>query len=159
MLYCASILTCATLMITNLFPPKAFSASLREVTDPKYKPGQVWSYQTRPGEDASTLTVLRVEEAPEKKRIVHIRVDRIQLKNCAGGPGPDTAGHMPFAREALDASVIKVLRTGDVPDYKNGYKEWRQAWDAGKGGFYAITVAAAVNVMQETFTQGLGCAK
>ena len=129
MLYCASILTYATLMITNLFPPKASSANLREVTDPKYKPGQVWSYQTRPGEDASTLTVLRVEEAPEKKRIVHIRVDRIQLKNCAGGPGPDTAGHMPFAREALDASVIKVLRTGDVPDYK----KWLQSVAPGMG--------------------------
>lgn len=61
------------------------NADLKEVSDDKYKPGQVWSYKTRADEHESTLTILRVEQGPEKKRIVHIRVDHVQLTNCTGG--------------------------------------------------------------------------
>ncbi len=34
----------------------------KEVSDEKYKPGQVWSYKTRTNESESTLTILRVEK-------------------------------------------------------------------------------------------------
>jgi hypothetical protein len=40
--------------------------------DPKFKPGQVWSYKTRPGEERSTITILRVESSPKLGMIVHI---------------------------------------------------------------------------------------
>jgi len=156
---CARILPCVFLTIVVLCSAKTPDTKLKEVSDPKYKPGQVWSYKTRSGEEQSTLTILRVEEWTEKKRIVHIRVDRIRLRNCTGGPEPDNVQHMPFAREALDASVIKVIRSGEVPDYRDGYQEWRKAWDARQAGVYTITVAAAVDVMQENFRQGLGCSK
>jgi hypothetical protein len=132
---------------------------LKEVSDEKYKPGQVWSYKTRTNESESTLTILRVEKIDGKKSIVHIRVDRIVLKNCSGGPEPEQLPHMPFSREAIDASVLKVLRTGQVPDFHEGYSEWRSAWDSGKAGFYTITVAQALDVSHATFNQGLGCSK
>src|SRR5215471_15716123 len=127
---------CLGLIIAALCWPKSFDTKLKEVSDPKYKPGQVWTYTTRPGEEQSTLTILRVEELSDKKRIVHIRVDHIRLKNCTGGPEPDNVQHMPFVRYALDASVIKLIRSGDVPDYEEGYSEWRNAWDTHKAGFY-----------------------
>ena len=152
MLACAVVATIAMAVYAQ-------DKELNQVKDSKFKPGQVWSYRTRTGEESSTLTILRVEEGPQKKRIIHIRVDHIHLKNCTGGPEPETVEHMPFAREVLEASVIKVLRTGDVPDYHNGYGEWRQAWDAHKAGVYTISVAEAVDVMQETFSHGLGCTK
>ncbi len=132
-------------------------ASLKEVHDEKYKPGQVWSYKTRVNEQESTLTILRLEETPEKKRIVHVRVDHIQLTNCTGGPAPNTFEHMPFAKDALDQSVIKVVRTGAVPDFRSGYSEWRAAWDAGKASYYTISVALALDFGQKTFAQGVGC--
>lgn len=132
---------------------------LKEVNDEKYKPGQVWSYKTRTSESESTVTILRVEEIDGEKRIVHIRVDHIVLKNCSGGPELEQLPHMPFSREAIDASVLKVLRTGEVPDFHEGYSEWRSAWDSGKAGFYTITVAQALDVTQVTFNQGLGCSK
>ena len=133
--------------------------NLKEVSDDKFKPGQVWSYKTRANEEDSSLTILRVEEAREKKRIVHIRVDHIQLTNCTGGPAPDTFEHMPFPKEALDESVLKVVRRGAVPDFHNGYSEWRAGWNAGKAGYYTITVSLALEVAQKTFDQGLGCPK
>jgi hypothetical protein len=134
-------------------------ATLKEVKDDKYKPGQVWSYKTRPGEESSTFTVLRVEEAPQGKRIVHIRIDRIQLKNCTGSPELDKFEHMPFLKESIDASALRVVRTGEVPDYKEGYEEWRQAWDAAKAGFYTITLAQALEATEEALRKGLGCPK
>ena len=108
------------LLFTTICSGKDKGASLREVHDEKYKPGQVWSYKTRSNEQESTLTILRVEETQEKKRIVHIRVDHIQLTDCTGGPAPDTFEHMPFAKDALDESVTKVVRTGAVPDFRGG---------------------------------------
>jgi hypothetical protein len=146
-------LTSALLAIT-----KTSSFKLEEIADPKYKPGQVWRYKTRPGEDSSTVTVLRIESSGDKT-IVHIRVDNIHLRNCLGGPEPDKFEHMPFAREALDQSVSKLLKSVDVPEYKEGYTEWRNAWEAGKAGFYTVSVAKALDVAQATFDQGLGCPK
>jgi hypothetical protein len=137
----------------------AAKGNLKTVSDEKYKPGQVWSYKTRTDEQGSTLTILRVEEGVDKKRIVHIRVDRIHLRNCRGGPEPESFEHMPFSREALDLSTIKTVSIGPVPDFKNGYTEWRSAWDAGQAGYYTITVAEAIEVAQKNFSHGLGCSE
>jgi hypothetical protein len=131
--------------------------TLKEVQDTKYKPGQVWSYKARPDEQKSTITILRVDETPKAKRIVHIRVDHVQLTNCQGGNAPNTFEHMPFAKEALDQSVLKVVRTSKVPDFENGYAAWRAGWDAKKAGYYTIPVAEALDVAQKTFNQGIGC--
>jgi hypothetical protein len=145
-------------LIVGLTAIGAAKGNLKTVTDEKYKSGQVWSYKTRPGEQGSTLTILRIEEA-DKKRIVHIRVDHIHLKNCLGGPEPESFEHMPFSREALDLSAIKTVGTVAVPDFKNGYSQWRSAWDAGQAGYYTITVAEAIEVAQKNFTHGLGCSE
>ena len=144
---------------------KIEKTDLKEVNDDKYKPGQVWRYKTRPGEETSTITVLRVDEAmlrvnddaPQSKRIVHIHVDGIQLKNCHGGNAPERVEHMPFAKESLDASVIELVGKSRIPGYKNGYTEWRLGWEAGKAGFYTITVSQSIDVMQHTFSKGIGC--
>jgi hypothetical protein len=130
---------------------------LKEVEDTKYKPGQVWSYKTRPGEDTSTLTILRVDEISGGQRIVHIRVDGIRLKNCTGGREPDTVQHMPFAKEFIDASVTEVFWKVPVPSFADGYAQWRKGWEAGKAGYYTIPVSEAVQVMQKTFSSELGC--
>lgn len=131
--------------------------TLKEVQDAKYKPGQVWSYRTRPNEQKSTITILRVDEMPNAKRIVHIRVEHVQLTNCRGGNAPNTFEHMPFAKQALDQSVLKVVRTDKVPDFENGYADWRAAWDAKRAGYYTISVAGALDIAQRNFNEGIGC--
>jgi hypothetical protein len=145
------------ILFTMICAGKDKGASLKVLHDEKYKPGQVWTYKTRANEQESTLTILRVEEMPDKKRIVHIRVDHIPLTNCTGGRAPDTFEHMPFSKEALNESVIEVVRTGTVPDFRSGYSEWRAAWDAGNAGYYTISVALALEVGQKTFDHGVGC--
>jgi hypothetical protein len=123
------------------------------VKDKKYQPGQVWQYKTRQGEEHSRITVLRVERLPKVGVIVHVRVNRIGLRNCAGGPEPDNFQHMPFTKDALDRSVTKLEKGSvDIPDL-SGYEQWR----ADCGGVYTITVAEAIKAAEYTFNKGLGC--
>jgi hypothetical protein len=121
--------------------------------DSKFHPGQVWQYSTRAHEKGSTLTILKVESLPKLGVIIHVRVDKVRLRNCTGGPEPDNFQHMPFARGAIERSVTKLVREGDVPEFQDGYSEWRKAC----GGVYTITVADAVKVAEETFRKNLGC--
>jgi len=124
------------------------------VSDSKFRPGQIWQYKTRSGEGQSFLTILRVESLPKVGTIIHIRVDKVRLRNCTGGPEPDNFQHMPFTRDAMERSVTKLEREDSkIPDYKDGYSEWHNAC----GGVYTITVAEAVAVGEATFRKGLGC--
>lgn len=125
-------------------------SSLAEVRDPKYSPGQVWAYRTRPGEERSTLTVLRVEPAKRFGTIVHVAVDGLAIRNPnAPGGVIERAAHLPFAKEALDRSVVRPLReSGPLPEYEEGYQQWRRAFDAGEGGIFTITVREAVALFE-----------
>ena len=124
-------------------------------TDPKFSPGQVWSYRTRRGEESSSITVLRVESIPKVGVIVHVRIEGIRLNNCSDGPSPTSIGHAPISREALDRSVTKLLeQRRPLPDFERGYNEWRQAC----GGVYTISVADVVKADEEAFNSGMNCA-
>src|SRR6516165_5292875 len=52
--------------------------TLRDATDEKFKVGDVWEYETRKGEEKSTVTILKVENSPEPGAIVHIAVDKVK---------------------------------------------------------------------------------
>jgi len=132
--------------------------ALKETTDEKFRVGDVWEYQTRKGEKHSRITILRLDESPELGTIVHIGVDKVRLSNCHGGPEPDAVPHMPFARNALKGSVIKKVATDQpLPDYEEGYREWRAAYEQKHAGIYVVSVAEAVSVAEKTFQRGNGC--
>jgi hypothetical protein len=144
-------------MIALLFAivtlPKGFAADKPKcdqpvvVDDPTYKPGQVWSYKTRPGEEDSTITILRVESTPKMGTIVHVRIDKFKLENCKGNKGDSTMDHAPFTKAAIDKSVVKLLRTEkDIPDFDEGYKDWLSHC----GGLYQMTVAGALTATNKT---------
>jgi hypothetical protein len=117
------------------------------VEDPTYKPGQVWSYKTRPGEEASTITILRVESTPKMGVIVHVRIDGFKLENCAGNKGDSAMDHAPFTKAAIDKSVVKLIRTEkEIPDFQEGYKDWLSHC----GGLYQVSVAEALTATNKT---------
>jgi hypothetical protein len=128
-------------------------AEPQSVVDPKYSPGQVWSYKTRPGESSSTVTILRVENLPKVGVIVHVRIDGVRFKNCTGGPAPTSVEHAPFTKASIDESVIRELRaTSRLPEFEAGYKDWL----AHCGGVYTITLADMVEADDATFNAGPG---
>ncbi len=75
----------------------SLAARVRE----RFGAGDVWRYHTRPSEPNSTLTILKIEDVKGVGTVVHIRVDGVRLKNCSGGPEPDSFQHMPFTKESF----------------------------------------------------------
>lgn len=117
----------------------------------EFQSGQTWLYRTRPGEEASRITVCRVESHAELGSIVHVHVDGVAIKN-PGAPGGFSSHvqHMPFSADALRRSVVAAgepRRT--VPDYEEGYDTWRQAFDRGPGGIFTVSVAEGLDFVEQ----------
>lgn len=127
----------------------------KDMVESKYKVGQAWSYRTRPGEERSYFIVVKVERDPKLGNIVHVAVRGLRMKNRHSPDGySDAVNHMPFSEEAIDRSAVKLLKeSADLPDYMEGYRTWREAFDAGRAGIYTITLAEAVKVMETVLNQ------
>ena len=150
----AVILATCVLIPKGLAVDKQPCAQPQSVVDPRYSPGQVWSYRTRPGENSSTVTILHVENLPKLGVIIHVRIDDIQLRNCTGGPAPTTIEHAPFTKAAIDKSVIRELKTiSPIPEFDEGDADWL----AHCGGVYTITLAEMLDVDDVTFNAQFGC--
>jgi hypothetical protein len=129
--------------------------ALVDTNEGKYHVGETWNYRTRPGEEGSLLTVLRVESSPKLGVIVHVSLDGLRIENPAAPGGvSEGIGHMPFAEAAIDKSVTRRAASGvPVTAGDEGYKEWRRAFDAGDAGIFTITVAEAVDHMAEALSR------
>ena len=120
----------------------------------KYRPGQVWSYQARQQDQGSDLIVVAVDQDPTLGTIVHVQVRGVSLAEPGGTARRTTnIGHMPFAAEALDRSVVEHLGDAPLPNFQEGYDLWRAAFDDGKAGVYSITVAEAVETIEQALRQ------
>jgi hypothetical protein len=130
-------------------------STLKDTTDSKFKVGQMWSYKTRSGEEKSFFIVVKVETHSKLGNIVHIAVRNLKMRNPRSPDGiSEDVDHMPFSEEALNRSAVKILKEKvDLPNFKDGYQEWRDAFEAGHAGVYTITLAEAVKVMETTLNQ------
>jgi hypothetical protein len=91
---------------------------LANAADREFSVGQVWRYNTRQGEERSTLTIVEIDQSPELGMIVHVSVKGVRLHNCHGNNEPDNVEHMPFARKLLEASVTElVVSNQPLPDF------------------------------------------
>ena len=154
---CAVALFCMAAFAQIGVMPKN-DVTLRDATDDKFRVGDVWEYETREGEEHSKLTIVKIDHSPELGLIVHIGVDNVRFLNCNGGPEPEAVPHMPFARRALEASVKKRIASRQpLPDFQEGYEEWKTAYSKKHAGVYLVSVAAAVSVAEKTFRTGIGC--
>lgn len=124
--------------------------ALVETTQSAFRPGQVWSYRTRPGEDSSRVVILRVEEAPKVGVIVHVAVEGLDIRSSKAPGGRITrAQHLPFAKSAVERSVVSKLRDdAPIPPFEEGYRAWREAFDRREGGVFTITIAEAVQLLE-----------
>jgi hypothetical protein len=121
----------------------------------RFQSGQVWQYKTRPGEESSRLTIAKVESNPKLGTIVHIQVTDVAIKSTkAPGGVSKVIYHLPFAEQALTDSVT-VMEKGSVTPagWEDGYKQWKSAYDAGKGGIWSITVSEAVTSMEQILSK------
>ena len=130
--------------------------TLETIQDSKYEVGQVWKYTTRPSEDSSTLTVVKIEQQAKVGVIVHVYIDGLRVKtNKNKSEFSSTITHSPFSKAALDSSVIRVVSVvDDLPDYKEGYIEWRESFLTGNAGVFSIPVSKSIDYMEQTIING-----
>ncbi|WP_027387983.1 hypothetical protein [Chryseobacterium gregarium] len=124
----------------------------------KYSAGQEWKYKTRPGEENSTLKILKVEEYAKTGKVVHISISGLKIKNPKSPEGfAQNLSHIPVSEEALDKSVTRLQNENSkAPDTLelDGYSYWKKEFDKGKAGIFTIPVVEIIDSMEETIVSG-----
>lgn len=115
-------------------------------THPDYAVGQVWEYDTRPGDKGSLIKIQKIEGFPNADspgKVYHISIIGLHYRKSSA---PGIAMHLPVSRKTLDASVAKLSRKRpDFPDYTEGY----QIWHDDKGGVFDISLAEIVDLLDD----------
>lgn len=122
----------------------------------KYKVGQEWNYKTRTGEEKSTLKILKIEEYPKHRKVIHISIGGLKVGNPDVEKGfAKEFTHIPITEEALDKSVT-VLKNDKVklPTKIDGYDYWKKEFDQGIAGVFSISVPEIVDLMEESIITG-----
>ena len=127
----------------------------QNATDSQYRSGQEWSFRAPTDQPNARLIILRVDPAPQDRKIVHIAITGLRIPNPRTASGfQETIPHMPYFEEAIDRSVTELLReNAPLPHYEDAYNEWRRAFDAGKAGAFAISVAEGFDVINKALKQ------
>lgn len=121
----------------------------------EYSTGQIWSYKTRTGEESSTVLINKVEDDPKIGKIFHISVNDVHVINPDAPSGLSTnLPHFPVSEITLEKSCLKITGHSESnPEYIEGYKIWREAFDAGEAGVFDISVAEIVGFIEETIAK------
>jgi len=123
-----------------------------EQLESKYKTGQVWSYQTREGEEKSRICIVKVEKYDKNGFVYHIYVDSLKIKTPQMKKGvQEVLPHSPVSDKSLDASVVKLIETkrDGLPDITEGYKQWKDA----KGGAFTIPVREIIQIIENALNR------
>lgn len=119
-----------------------------------FQVGQVWSYETRNQEPNSTLQILKIDEISSTEKFVHITVVDLKIPKSKEGEFAEFIGHLPMSEESLRKSVVKLVSKKEpLPDFQEGYGIWKEAFDDGKAGAFDVSVAEAVQFVEETYKQ------
>ena len=120
-----------------------------------FAPGQVWTYQTRPSEVDSRVTILKIESDPKFGEIAHISINnlRIKNKNAPGGFSKEIE-HLPYSAEILHKNLVRQIGNAPVPSFEEGYRMWKEALDQGKAGVNTNSPAEAVESIETVINSG-----
>lgn len=117
-----------------------------------YEVGQIWSYKTRPQEPDSTLMILRIDDTSALGPVIFIGLKELRVRHPTGKIFPSMSP-LPFRKDALDQSVIKLIGTADkLMPSDFGYAKWKEAQRLGRTPpTYARPVAEIVNGLEHGF--------
>jgi hypothetical protein len=122
-----------------------------------FKAGQVWKYHTREGEENSTVTILQVDAHEKLGNVIHVAITGINISNPRTASGyQNHLPHLPYAEDAVSKSVTELVgEVEELPDYAEGYNNWKAAFDDGKAGVWTLglkeTVQAIDDMMKKQF--------
>jgi hypothetical protein len=114
----------------------------------QFSVGQVWQYKTRPQEPSSLLTIVAIDADLEDGigNIIHVYVSDVEIPNPQAPNGKTSfIGHLPYTEDALAKSVTELVTTDPaLPDFKEGYRLWKEAFDSGEAGAFEVPVSEAI---------------
>ncbi len=119
------------------------------------KSGQIWKYNTRKGEEKSRVVILKVEDYGKRGQIVHISVNGVRIKNehIEGGISKEIE-HLPFDNETIIKSLTELeSKTENLPDFMDGYLQWKEAFISEKGGVFTIEVKEAIDFVEKSMNK------
>lgn len=139
-----------TILLVAVLCPVLASAS-----DPTLAVGQRWSYETRPGEEESTLVIGRLEQHPVFGEVAHISIFGLRVKAPQRPDGVlPTLGHIPISVESLRSSLVELVGNGSPDEtFEQGYAIWSDVAQDGEGGVFAIPVREIVSYVEDTLNQ------
>ncbi|MFT4600431.1 MAG: hypothetical protein ACI857_000605 [Arenicella sp.] len=126
---------------------------VEEYQDDTYEVGQVWNYNSREGEENSALTVVHIDVDTVLGVIIHVYADGLNVTNPARPNGiSETIQHLPLSKEAMDSSVTALKETVEnLPDYLEGYNEWKSAFDNREAGIWSLPMNEIVGAIESIF--------
>ena len=126
------------------------SGYTQNVWDPRFEPGQRWSYSARPQDKGSTVTILKIDEVPGIGTVIQIVVDGVLFDDS-----PERyrsydrhSESLAIRRDSLDTSVTAMLGITQVPSRPDHYDQWQNNCN---GLTYATTVADTMQTLQDAF--------
>ena len=123
------------------------NSNLSESSDKKLKEGQIWKYKTRPGEENSTITILKIEritgENGRPVTIVFVQINGLKIRDIYR---PDVqVDHIqpyPFHMKTLLNSLTQLVSENNkIPDFEATYNKWR----GGKGAYLVVNIIKVIN--------------
>ena len=130
----------------------ASSSADSETSKVELDVGQVWKYETRKDEDDSRVIILKLERDDVLGTIVHVHVTEIRFDPNSSASG--AIGHLPYQEAALVDSLVELDPTRtEFPDFEEGHRVWRAAFDREEAGAFTVPLRDAVEFAVQT-TQG-----
>jgi hypothetical protein len=122
----------------------------RNVWDPRFTPGQKWSYRSRPVDAGSTLTITKIDDVPGIGVVVHVDVDHVDFFDVPPRARGNNTGTQSLAirRDSLDASVLEMLGIIALSNDSSSYLRWHMNCI---GLTYSTTVADTLTALQSEY--------
>lgn len=135
---------------------KAEGPRLIEATAGPFFRGQVWTFHTRPGDEAARVVVGRVDSLLSGELIIHVAITGLRLRNPHVAGGLQTLiPHAPLSRAAFVQSIVsRSNEPADLTGFEEGYTAWREAFDAGQAGFFDVPLGDIPGVVERTIATG-----
>lgn len=123
-------------------------------SSPQFRIGQVWRYQTRPGEGASRVIIGRIERIEGIGRVVHVKLTDLKLMSSAApGSIATILFHVPMREDWLAYSLTELTpERGDLAGFAEGYGTWLAAYRRGEAGVFTIPISEVVTSMEQALT-------
>ncbi|MGV6944109.1 hypothetical protein [Sphingobacterium kyonggiense] len=122
------------------------------VSSPVLAVGQEWHYQTRIGEENSTIKIVKIENYEEIGKLIHISILGLKMRHpkFEGGILKEVM-HLPISELALTNCITHLKNNHtNLPDYEFGYVRWKTAFDDEKAGYFAIPLQEVVKYLEDS---------